>query len=158
MWSSPMPSSSTAQIMPSETRPYFFAAVISKPPGSMAPDDGERHPVAGREVDRAADDAGQRLRVGGQLGVADGDPAVADRLLELGQLLDRDHLGGDHAVHVVADLLDRLDLEAGQGQAAADLERVVRLGNGRVLPQPGNWNSHRQISIPNALLNRTSPS
>ena len=23
--------------MPSETRPYFFAAVISNPPGSMAP-------------------------------------------------------------------------------------------------------------------------
>ena len=37
LWSSPMPSSSTAQIMPSETRPYFFAAVISKPPGSVAP-------------------------------------------------------------------------------------------------------------------------
>ena len=37
LWSSPMPSSSTAQIMPSETRPYFLAAVISNPPGSRAP-------------------------------------------------------------------------------------------------------------------------
>ena len=37
LWSSPMPSSSTAQIMPSEIRPYFFAAVISKPPGKIAP-------------------------------------------------------------------------------------------------------------------------
>ena len=37
LWSSPMPSSSTAQIMPSEIRPYFFAAVISKPPGRIAP-------------------------------------------------------------------------------------------------------------------------
>ncbi len=61
-------------------------------------------------------------------------------------------------MHVVADLLDRLDLKAGLRQAAADLKGVIRLGDGGVLPQPGNWHSHRQISIPNALLNRTSPS
>ncbi len=37
LWSSPMASSSTAQIMPCDTRPYFLAAVISKPPGRVAP-------------------------------------------------------------------------------------------------------------------------
>ena len=36
-WSSPMPSSSAAQIMPSDVRPYVLRAEIVNPPGSTAP-------------------------------------------------------------------------------------------------------------------------
>ena len=144
LWSSPMPSSSTAQIMPSEIRPYFFAAVISKPPGRIAPGvaNATRSPALKLVAPQITPVS--VVRVGGQLGVADGDPAVPDRLLELGQLLDREDLGDDDAADVVADLLDRLDLEAGRGEPPADLLRVDRRGDRRVLAQPGNGYSHRR--------------
>ena len=48
------------------------------------------------------------------------------------------------AADVVADLLDRLDLEAGRGEPPADLLRVDRRGDRRVLAQPGNGYSHRR--------------
>ncbi len=53
-------------------------------------------------------------------------------------------LGDDDAADVVADLLDRLDLEAGRGEPPADLLRVDRRGDRRVLAQPGNGYSHRR--------------
>ena len=59
---------------------------------------------------------------------------------------------------VVADRLDRLDLEAGRRQAAADLERVIRRGMGAYSRSQETGTRIGQISIPNALLNRTSPS
>ena len=49
------------------------------------------------------------------------DVAVADRLLELRQLLDVEHLADDDAGDVVADAVDLLDLEAGAHQRGVDL-------------------------------------
>jgi len=46
-------------------------------------------------------------------------------------------------VHVVADLLDRLDLKARRGEPPPDLERVDRRRDRRVLAQLGNWYPHR---------------
>src|SRR5690348_15580915 len=112
---------------------------------------GERHPVAHGEVDRAADDAAWLAGPGGHL-------AVPDRLAEPGQLLDLGDLGDDHAADVVPGLLERLDLQARGGQPPGHVAGLrQRLPEGGVLRQPGQWNAH-QTSIPNARLNRTSPS
>jgi hypothetical protein len=85
-----MASSWAEQIIPSEIWPYFLLAPIS-------------NPVADREVDRAADHPRRLVRRLGQLARRDGDPTVPDRLLEAGQLLNREHLGHHHAADVVTD-------------------------------------------------------
>jgi hypothetical protein len=113
-----------------------------EPAGQHRAGQHEHDPVADGEVGGTADDAAQRLGVGGQVCPGGGDPAVPDRLLELGQLLDRLHLRDDQAVDV-ADGLMRLDLKAGRGQPPRDVGRVGRLGDGRVLAQPGKRYSHR---------------
>ena len=124
-----------------------------EPAGQVRAGQCQRHPVTGREVDRPADHAALRGVVRG----AGAHLAVADRLLEPGELLDRGDLGDHDAVDVVPDLLDGLDLQAGRGEPPGHLGRV----GGGVYPsggqQPGQWDAH-QASIPNARLNRTSPS
>jgi hypothetical protein len=59
----------------------------------------------------------------------------------------------------VANLLDRLDFQPGRGQPPGDLGGGgVGFGLERhVFQQPGQRDPHH-ASIPNALLNRTSPS
>lgn len=113
------------------------------------------HLVAHREVAGAADDL---LRLAGAVGVADVDEAVPDRLLEAGQLLDRQHLA-DHqrALEVGAELLDGLDLETGPDQLLGQLPTGHAGGQVDVLAQPGKRDAH-QISIPNGRVKRTSPS
>ncbi len=111
--------------------------------------------VADGEVGRAADDL---LRVAGAVGRTDVDPAVPDRLLEAGQLLDGEHLA-DHqrALEVAADLLDGLDLQAGPDQALGHVAAGLAGRQVDVLAQPGKRDAH-QISIPNGRVKRTSPS
>src|SRR5205814_6102191 len=99
----------------------------------------------------AADDVARLAGPGGHL-------AVPDRLAELGQLLDLGDLGDDHPADVAPGLLEGLDLQAGGGQPPGHVAGLrQRLPERRVLRQPGQWNAH-QTSIPNARLNRTSPS
>src|ERR1017187_4341569 len=95
----------------------------------------QRHPVADREIDGPADHAARLAVPGGHL-------AVPDRLLEPGQLLDPGDLGYQHAVDIVANLLDGLDLETGGGEPPGNL--IWRgSGCGLVNPgcgqQPGQW-------------------
>ena len=82
----------------------------------------------------------------GCLGV--GDPAVPDRLLVLGQFLDGHHLRGDDVAELMADWLNRLHLKADGREAAPHLQGVHRLGNGRVLAQPGKGYPHREVRAP----------
>jgi hypothetical protein len=73
--------------------------------------------------------------------LADRDVAVADRLLELGQLLDVEHLADDDRADVVADAVDLLDLEAGADQRGVDL--VGGRGQaGHERAQPGDGDAH----------------
>ncbi len=125
----------------------------------------ERHEVADGEVDRAADDL--------MLGPGTGrHPAVPDRLPVPGKLLDLPHLRHHDTADVVPDRLDRLDLKAGRGEPPGDLgghgtgqaclgQADAGLAVGglkrRELEQPGQRDPHH-ASIPNARLNRTSPS
>src|SRR5262249_60753766 len=75
-----------------------------------------------------------------------------------GQPLLLGALGDDHAAGAAPGLPERLDLQARGGQPPGHVAGVgLRLPEGRVLRQPGQWNSH-QTSIPNARLNRTAPS
>jgi hypothetical protein len=117
--------------------------------GQHRPGQGQRHPVPDGEVHRAADHV--------LLAGAGVDRAVPDGLLELGQLLDLGHLGHHDAARVLADLLDGLDLQAGRGEPPRHLGGVGVGPDGRVLEQPRQRNPHH-ASIPNARLNRTSPS
>ncbi len=84
-----------------------------KPPGSTAPGSakGTRSPGAKFVAPQTTSWAP----------LADVDVAVADRLLELRQLLDVEHLADDDGADVVADAVDLLDLEAGAHERGADL-------------------------------------
>src|ERR1700722_14981062 len=131
-----MASSLAEQIIPSDMWPYVLRAPISNPPGSIAPGraSATRSPTAkppGRLVGRSVE-----LRLG------DSPPAVPDRLLQPGQLLDREHLGDHHAADVIPDRLQRFDLEARGGQSPGYVRHVDRLGQRRVLAQPGKRYSH----------------
>ena len=89
--------------------------------------------VAGREVRRPADHI-----VHAAAGV---NVAEANRLLELGQLLDVDHPADDDAGHVVAVAQDLLDFEAGTDQGGGNL--VGRGGEaGQQVTQPGQGYAH----------------
>ena len=119
---------------------------------------GHHDEVALDEVARTADDApharGVRVPVGG----AHVDLAPADRLLELGELLDRAHVPDDErAGHVGAEVLDLLELEPDGHEAVAD--RLGRLGLRQVdvVPHPGQRDAH-QTSMPNCVVKRMSPS
>src|SRR5262249_32270244 len=82
----------------------------------------------------------------------------ADRLLRPGDLLEGAHRPDDQrAGQPGADLLDGLHLQADADQRGGQLPRAERLGQRHVLPQPRNREPH-QTSMPNALLNRRSPS
>ena len=109
----------------------------------------EWHPVADREVGRAADHVA--------LGRAGGHVAVPDRLAEPGQLLDGGDLRHHDTADVVPDGLDGLHLQARGGQPPGHLGGRNRLIDRGVLAQPGHWDAH-QTSTPSARLNRTSPS
>ena len=113
-----------------------------EPAGQDRPGQRERDPVADGEVGRAADHPGRLVRRSVELRLGHGDPAVPDRLLQPGQLLDREHLGDHHAADVMPDGLQRLDLQAGGGQPPCHLVHVDRLGQPRVLAQPGKRHTH----------------
>src|SRR5580692_7285391 len=110
---------------------------------------GQRHQVAHREVAGAADHV--------LLAGAGVHPAVPNWLLELGELLDLGHLADDHAGDLLPDRLDGLHFQARRGQPARDLGGLGGGIDGRVLEQPRERDPH-YASIPNARLNRTSPS
>ena len=112
--------------------------------------------VALDEVVRAADDP---LGLAGAVGVSDVDGAPVDGLAVLLRLL----VDGEHPAHHeragdrVGRVGDRLELEPEHRQplgerAHRDVGRQVD-----VLANPGQWRPH-QISVPNALAKRTSPS
>ena len=113
-----------------------------EPAGQHRAGQRERDPVADGEVSRAADHPGRFVRQALQLALGDGDPAVPDRLLQAGELLDRQHLGDHHAPDVMPGGFDRFDLEPGGGQPPGNLGRVDRFGQGHVLAQPGKRHSH----------------
>jgi len=104
---------------------------------------GEGHPVPGGEVRRAADDlVDPAATIAGHV-----DVAVADRLLELRQLLDVEHLAGDDTAHVVAVAVQLLDLEAGAHEGSGDL--VGRGGEaGHQLAQPRHGDAHVTPPVP----------
>src|SRR5690606_23488491 len=125
-----------------------------EPARQHAPRKDDHDAVAGREVGGAAHDV---LRLTGAVGVADVDLAVADRLLEARQLLDRQDLA-DHErpLDVGAGPLDRLDLQARRDQLLGQLPAVDAGRELGVLAHPRKRSPH-QISIPNGRVNRTSP-
>ncbi len=88
-----------------------------EPAGQPGPGQGQRYPVPGREVDRAADDTAR-------LAAARVHLAVPDRLLEAGEFLDLGDLGDHDFLDVVPDLLDRLDFQARRGEAAGRFRRI----------------------------------
>ena len=63
----------------------------------------------------------------------------------------------DGTLHVTADLLDGLDLEAGAHERVGELPAGEVGGQGRVLAQPGDRGPHRAVPT-SERLNRTSPS
>ena len=103
---------------------------------------GQRHPVADREVGGAADDPEVALAAG-LVAFLGRDLAVPDRLLELGQFLDREDFGDDDAADVVAGRLDGLHLEPGGGQPLGHLGRLDGHLHRRILAQPGKRKLHQ---------------
>ena len=114
---------------------------------------GHRHEVADYEVRCTADDVARLV-------LADVDLDRADRLLELGELLDfedpadgqrtADRADGDDFLDLVADADQRLLQLVGRNVPA-------RRAGGDDLAQPAVRNAH-QASTPNGREKRTSPS
>ena len=114
--------------------------------------------VALGEVARAADDAAHSGGVRVSVGRAHLDVAPADRLLELGELLDRAHQPDDErAGDVGAEVLDLLELEADGHQPFADGLGGLPRRQVDVVPHPGQRDAH-QTSMPNCVVKRMSPS
>src|ERR1700733_3129335 len=88
-----------------------------EPAGQAGSRPGQRDPVPVREVDRSADDSAR-------LAAAVADLAVPDRLLEAGQLLDRDDLRDHDALDVVPAPPARLAPHPRRGETAGRLRRL----------------------------------
>ena len=109
--------------------------------------------VAGHEVAGTADDAADAAARR-----ADVDLAPADRLLELGELLDLEDAADEEvADDAGTDGLDGLDLEPGADQPGRDVASGLAGRDRDELAQPGQGRAH-QASTPNASEKRTSPS
>ncbi len=107
--------------------------------------------VADREVDCATDDPAWRR-------FADVDLAVADRLLELRQLLDLQHLPDDERTgHVATRAMQPFELEAERDQPRTEVFCGDIRGELDIVAQPGGTDAH-QGSPRNDSEKRTSPS
>ena len=141
-WSVPRLSSAVEQIIPSDVRPYVLRAVMVKSPGSVVPGNATatRSPTA-KLV------APQTMSRGS--GFTDVDLDGADRLLELGELLDfenpadgqwaADRADGDDFLDLVADADQRLlQLVGGTSQPGAPAATTSRsqLYGSRIRRQP----------------------
>ena len=106
-----------------------------EPAGQLGPGQGQRHPVAGREVDRPADHPGSRARRRrrgptwqyrtGFLNPVSSSIAVTSATT--------------HAVDVLPGRLDRLDFQARRGEPPGHLGGVRPGSTPAVLEQPGQW-------------------
>ncbi len=134
-------------------RPYVLRDVMVKSPGSCGSRQRHRHQIGDGEVRCTADD------VAG-LGLTDVDLDRADRLLELGELLDLEHPTDDQGTADRSDGDDFLDLVADADQCLLEVvDGNVPTGRagGDDLPQPAVGKTH-QAPTPNGSENRTSPS
>ena len=136
-WSVPIPSSSSARIIPSDSWPRSFAFRSSLPSGMIAPGLRDRDRLPGRDVVGAADDLDRRR-------AADVDHADAEPV-GVGVLVPLEHLPDDEVLEPVdAVVLDPLDLGAGHRQPLRQ-----RLGvevRSAVLVQPLEGNPHANCS------------